>query len=45
MKTDGPGFRGKTLEVGKGRVLQEGTDVCLLGYGICTNRCLEAAQV
>lgn len=33
------------LEVGKGRVLREGLDVCLLGYGTCTNRCLEAAQM
>jgi len=40
-----PGYRGKVLEVGKGRVLQEGTDVCLLGYGVCVNRCLEAAEM
>lgn len=40
-----PGYLGKVLEVGKGRVLEEGTDVCLLGYGTCVNRCLEAAQM
>jgi 1-deoxy-D-xylulose-5-phosphate synthase len=37
--------KGKALEVGKGRILEEGTDVCLLGYGVCVNRCLEAAAV
>ena len=45
MEFSQPGYRGTALEVGKGRVLQEGTDVCLLGYGTCVNRCLEAAEV
>lgn len=40
-----PGYKGKPVEVGKGVVLEEGTDVCLLGYGTSTNRCLEAAAV
>mmetsp|Transcript_6505 Transcript_6505/g.23874 ORF Transcript_6505/g.23874 Transcript_6505/m.23874 type:complete len:732 (-) Transcript_6505:544-2739(-) len=40
-----PGYRGKVIEVGKGQILQEGTDLCLLGYGTCTNRCLEAAKM
>ena len=40
-----PGYKGQVIEIGKGRVLQEGTDVCLLGYGTCTNRCLEAADM
>jgi len=45
VDTTQPGFRGKILEVGKGRVLREGTDVCLIGYGTVTNLCLEAAQI
>jgi 1-deoxy-D-xylulose-5-phosphate synthase len=38
-----PGYEGKVLPIGKGRILEQGTDVALLGYGTCTNRCLEAA--
>jgi len=45
VKVAQPGYRGQVLEVGKGRVLQAGTDVCLLGYGTSTNNCLDAAQV
>jgi 1-deoxy-D-xylulose-5-phosphate synthase len=50
MQADGveslqPGYKGGILELGQGKVLREGTDVCLLGYGACTNRCLEAADI
>ena len=38
-----PGLEGQVLPIGKGRILESGTDVALLGYGACTNRCLEAA--
>merc|ERR1719163_43833 len=38
-----PGYRGRVIEIGKGRILEEGTDVALIGYGTCSNRCLEAA--
>ena len=40
-----PGYKGGILEIGKGRIIREGIDVCLLGYGTCTNRCIEAAEV
>ena len=40
-----PGYKGRNLEIGKGRILREGTDVCIIGYGACTNRCLEAADI
>jgi 1-deoxy-D-xylulose-5-phosphate synthase len=50
MQADGveslqPGYKGGILELGQGKVLREGTDVCLLGYGACTNRCIEAADI
>merc|ERR1719478_966981 len=32
-----PGYKGGILEIGKGRIIREGIDVCLLGYGTCTN--------
>ena len=38
-------FKGKPWEIGKGVVRRSGKDVCLLGYGTCTNQCLEAADL
>eukprot|EP00475_Leptophrys_vorax_P004350 TRINITY_DN12597_c0_g1_i1.p2 TRINITY_DN12597_c0_g1~~TRINITY_DN12597_c0_g1_i1.p2 ORF type:complete len:556 (-),score=34.60 TRINITY_DN12597_c0_g1_i1:322-1830(-) len=40
-----PNNKGVPLEIGKGRVLKEGTDVALLGYGTMTLNCLAAAKV
>jgi len=40
-----PGYVGTPLPIGKGIVLEQGTDVALLGYGTSTNRCLEAAKM
>ncbi|KAK9828329.1 hypothetical protein WJX74_009102 [Apatococcus lobatus] len=40
-----PNFKGMPWEIGKGVVRQCGSDVCLLGYGTCTNQCLEAADL
>ena len=40
-----PGLKGMVLDIGKGRVLREGTDVVLLGYGTPTNNCFLAAQL
>ena len=37
--------RGKVLEIGKGRVLQEGSDVALLSFGGRLGACLKAAQL
>lgn len=37
--------KGTPWEIGKGVVLREGHDVCLLGYGVATNSCLEAADI
>lgn len=37
-----PNNKGVPLEVGKGRILREGTDVCLLGYGTMVLNCLVA---
>ncbi len=36
--------RGKAIEIGKGRVLREGTDVALLSYGTRLGECLKAAD-
>ncbi|KAI4328121.1 hypothetical protein L6164_020503 [Bauhinia variegata] len=40
-----PNNKGTPLEIGKGRVLIEGTRVALLGYGSVVQRCLEAATM
>lgn len=37
-------LRGTALEVGRGRVLQEGTTVAILSYGARLQECLKAAQ-
>ena len=36
--------KGDVLEIGKGRVIQEGTSVALLSYGARLSACLEAAE-
>eukprot|EP00244_Chara_vulgaris_P002685 TRINITY_DN1478_c0_g1_i6.p1 TRINITY_DN1478_c0_g1~~TRINITY_DN1478_c0_g1_i6.p1 ORF type:complete len:214 (-),score=44.42 TRINITY_DN1478_c0_g1_i6:1004-1603(-) len=38
-----PNNKGVPLEIGVGRVLQEGTDVAILGYGTIVQNCLAAA--
>ena len=35
--------RGEILEIGRGRILREGTSVALIGYGATVSACLEAA--
>jgi 1-deoxy-D-xylulose-5-phosphate synthase len=40
-----PDLKGTPLEVGKGVVRREGSDVALLGYGNSVNECLAAAEV
>jgi 1-deoxy-D-xylulose-5-phosphate synthase len=37
--------RGQPLPIGKGRVLQEGTDIALLSFGAHLGECLKAAEV
>ncbi|KAF3452830.1 hypothetical protein FNV43_RR03263 [Rhamnella rubrinervis] len=37
--------KGVPLEVGKGRVLREGTRVAILGYGTVVQSCLQAAEL
>ncbi|XP_074283233.1 putative 1-deoxy-D-xylulose-5-phosphate synthase 2, chloroplastic [Silene latifolia] len=39
-----PDFKGTPLEVGKGRILVEGSKVALLGYGSMVQKCLEASR-
>jgi len=42
----GPGMKGRVLEIGRGRVVQQGDgSVCLLGYGTAVNNCLAAAAL
>ncbi len=36
--------RGNVIEIGKGRVVQEGTDIALLSFGAHLNECREAAM-
>ena len=36
--------RGRVLEIGKGRVMKEGTDVALLSFGAHLSECLAAAE-
>ncbi|XP_057771864.1 probable 1-deoxy-D-xylulose-5-phosphate synthase, chloroplastic [Salvia miltiorrhiza] len=40
-----PGNKGKSLEIGKGRILIEGERVALLGYGSAVQSCLAAAAL
>ncbi|KAI4325687.1 hypothetical protein MLD38_031065 [Melastoma candidum] len=37
--------KGTPLEIGKGRILMEGTRVALLGYGTIVQQCVEAANM
>ncbi|KAI4344376.1 hypothetical protein L6164_011610 [Bauhinia variegata] len=39
-----PNNKGTPLEVGKGRVLKEGSRAALVGYGTVVQRCMEAAK-
>lgn len=36
---------GKVLEIGKGRIVKEGSDIALLSYGTRLNECMKAAMV
>ncbi len=36
--------QGKILEIGKGRILRQGTNIALLSYGTRLNECLKAAE-
>lgn len=38
-------LKGQPLEIGKGVVRREGTDVCLLAYGSAVNEALAAAEI
>ncbi|KAJ8767281.1 hypothetical protein K2173_017325 [Erythroxylum novogranatense] len=40
-----PNNKGTPLEVGKGRILREGSKVAILGYGTIVQSCLEAAKM
>ncbi|CAO2830331.1 unnamed protein product [Amaranthus hypochondriacus] len=40
-----PGNKGTPLEVGKGRILEEGSRVALLGFGSIVQKCQEAAAL
>ncbi|PKI42099.1 hypothetical protein CRG98_037552 [Punica granatum] len=40
-----PNNKGSPLEIGKGRILVEGTRVALLGYGSAVQQCLDAANM
>ncbi|KAL2338601.1 hypothetical protein Fmac_013047 [Flemingia macrophylla] len=40
-----PNNKGTPLEIGKGRVLKEGSRVALVGYGTMVQSCMEAAKV
>lgn len=40
-----PNNKGTPLEIGKGRILREGTRVAILGYGTIVQNCVAAAQV
>jgi len=42
----GPGMKGAVLEIGRGRIVQQGDGtVCLLGYGTAVNNCIAAAAM
>lgn len=40
----GPDLKGIPLEIGKGLVRKEGSDICLIGYGAAVNTCMEARE-
>ncbi|XXG45638.1 hypothetical protein AAC387_Pa02g0671 [Persea americana] len=40
-----PLYNGIPLEIGKGRILAEGKDVALLGYGVMVQNCLKARSL
>ncbi|KAK7388469.1 hypothetical protein VNO78_23285 [Psophocarpus tetragonolobus] len=40
-----PNNKGTPLEIGKGRILKEGSRVALVGYGTMVQSCMEAAKV
>ncbi|XP_028802783.1 probable 1-deoxy-D-xylulose-5-phosphate synthase 2, chloroplastic [Neltuma alba] len=40
-----PNNKGTPLEIGKGRILIEGTRVAILGYGAMVQQCLQAAKL
>jgi 1-deoxy-D-xylulose-5-phosphate synthase len=40
-----PNNKGTPLEIGKGRILMEGTRVAILGYGSIIQNCVEAASI
>ncbi|KAJ8750962.1 hypothetical protein K2173_016143 [Erythroxylum novogranatense] len=40
-----PKNKGTPLEVGKGRVLREGSKVAILGYGTIVQNCMQAAKI
>ncbi|KAA0060415.1 putative 1-deoxy-D-xylulose-5-phosphate synthase 2 [Cucumis melo var. makuwa] len=40
-----PNFKGTPIEIGKGRILMEGTRVAILGYGSIVQQCVEASEL
>ncbi|KAF5182295.1 1-deoxy-D-xylulose-5-phosphate synthase [Thalictrum thalictroides] len=40
-----PNLKGTAIEIGKGRILMEGSRVAILGYGSIVQQCLEAANM
>nr|ART66976.1 1-deoxy-D-xylulose 5-phosphate synthase 2 [Magnolia champaca] len=40
-----PGNKGTPLEIGKGRIVREGSKVAILGFGIMVQNCLGASQI
>ncbi|XP_047311328.1 probable 1-deoxy-D-xylulose-5-phosphate synthase 2, chloroplastic [Impatiens glandulifera] len=38
-------YKGTSLEIGKGRILMEGTRVAILGFGSIVQQCVEAANI
>ncbi|EXC35479.1 putative 1-deoxy-D-xylulose-5-phosphate synthase [Morus notabilis] len=40
-----PNNKGTVLEIGKGRILTEGSGVAILGYGAIVQQCMEAANL
>ncbi|XP_022985020.1 probable 1-deoxy-D-xylulose-5-phosphate synthase 2, chloroplastic [Cucurbita maxima] len=40
-----PNYKGTPIEIGKGRILMEGTKVAILGYGSIVQQCVGAAEL
>ncbi|KGN56311.1 probable 1-deoxy-D-xylulose-5-phosphate synthase 2, chloroplastic [Cucumis sativus] len=40
-----PNFKGTPIEIGKGRIVMEGTRVAILGYGSIVQQCVEASEL